>query len=59
MPVAAIAAIRRTEIMECGLTEPASLRLDVGPLDYSRPLLGVIGDEFPEIGGRAYKRCAS
>ena len=33
-----------------------SLRLDIGRPDYSRPLLGVIGDEFPEFGRRTCKR---
>src|SRR5262245_55216865 len=54
-PVAAIAAIRRT-----GVTEyRRSLRLDVGRPDHLAPLLGVVGDELTEIGGRADKRCAS
>src|SRR5262245_55332460 len=36
-----------------------SLRLYVCRPDHLAPLLGVIGDEFPEIGRRACKRCAS
>ena len=40
--------------MECG-----SLRLDVRGPDYLAPLIGFIGDELAEIGGRAGKRRAS
>src|SRR5262245_51643633 len=43
-----------------GVTEyRRSLRLDVGRPDHLAPLLGVVGDELAEIGGRADKRCAS
>src|SRR5215467_387080 len=36
-----------------------SLRLDVGRPDYLGPLLGLVGDEHSEIGGRAGKRRAA
>ena len=35
------------------------LRLDVGSADYLAPFLGVVGDKFSKVGGRAGKhRCA-
>jgi hypothetical protein len=42
--------------MEC---QPASLRLDVGRADHLAPLLGFLGNELPEVGGRARKRGAT
>ena len=39
---------------------PAGLvRLDVGPPDHLAPLLGFLGDQLAEVGGRARKRPAS
>src|SRR6516164_5637832 len=52
-PVAAIAAIRRTGFMEYWMGTAASVRLDAGKLHYLAPLLGFLGNEFPEIGRRA------
>ena len=43
-------AIRGTEFME---DLPGSLWLDVGSPDYLAPLLGFVGNEFPEVGRRA------
>ena len=37
----------------------ASIRLGPKELDHLAPLLGFLRNEFPEIGGRAYKRRAS
>src|SRR5262245_5054587 len=37
----------------------ASVRLDIGRPDHPRPLLGVIGDELGEVGGRARKHRAT
>ena len=35
------------------------LHFDVGSQDHLRPLLGLLGDELAEVGGRAWKhRCA-
>jgi hypothetical protein len=36
-----------------------SLGFDVGRPDHLAPLLGFVRDELAEVGGRAYKRCAS
>src|SRR5262245_54398196 len=40
----------------CGI---GSLRLDVGRPDHLGPLLGLVGDELAEVGGRARKRRAA
>src|SRR5262249_15471075 len=45
--------------MECGLTKPASLRLDVEGPDHLAPLVGLFGDELTEVGGRACKQYAA
>jgi hypothetical protein len=47
------------EVMECGLTEPTSLRLDVRRLDHLAPFLGLVGDELTEIGGREREHVAT
>src|SRR5262249_19320977 len=44
--------------MECGRSQLALLHLDVGRPDYLAPLLGIVGDEFAEVGGRARERLA-
>src|SRR5712692_1017788 len=36
-----------------------SLRFDVGRPDHLAPLLGFLGNELPEVGGRARKRGAT
>jgi len=36
-----------------------SVRLGPCELDHLAPLFGFVGNEFPEIGRRTYKRCAS
>src|SRR5262245_17139028 len=45
--------------MEYWIGTAASFRLDVSGPDHLGPLLGVVGDELPELGRRADKRCAS
>jgi hypothetical protein len=52
-------AIRRTGVTEYWIGTAASVRLDVGRSDHLRPLLGVVGDELGEVGGRARQRRAS
>src|SRR5262249_16921657 len=47
----------RTAVMECA--PRGSLRLDARGLDPLGPLLGFVGNELAEVGGRADKRCAS
>ena len=42
-----------------GMSRAGLLRLDVGGPDHLAPLLGLVGDELAEVGGRADKRCAS
>jgi|307.fasta_scaffold21668_2 hypothetical protein len=44
--------------MECGRSQLALLHLDVGRPDHLAPLLGIVGDEFAEVGGRARERLA-
>ena len=39
--------------MECGLTEPASLRLNIGCQDHLAPFHSLVGDKLGEIGWRA------
>jgi hypothetical protein len=51
--------IRVSDVTEYVAGIAASLRLDARELDHRGPFLGFVGNEFPEIGGRAYKRCAS
>src|SRR5262245_37826762 len=51
--------IRRTGRYGIWIGTAASVRLDVEGLDHLAPLLGVVGDELAEVGGRADKRCAS
>lgn len=41
------------EVMECWPKMPPSLRLDAREPDNLAPLLGLVSDEFPEVGGRA------
>src|SRR5262245_57822790 len=53
------AAIRRTKRLECGLTEPASLRLDVGRPDHLAPFLGFVGDQLAELDRRSRQRRAA
>jgi len=36
-----------------------SLRLDVGRPDHLAPLFGLVGDKLTEVGGRAWKHCAT
>src|SRR5262245_54391870 len=45
--------IRRTG--RYGIRPARSFRLDTRELDHLAPLLGVIGDELAEVGGRAWK----
>src|SRR4029077_4462888 len=52
-------AIRGTGDMECGLTKPASLRLDVEGPDHLAPLLGFVEDELTKIARRARKHRAA
>src|SRR5262245_2562500 len=52
-------AIRGTGLTESLDRTSASVRLDVGRPDHPRPLLGVIGDVFAEVGGRAWKHGAT
>ena len=40
----------------CG---PAKARLDPRELDYLAPLLGFVGHEFPEVGGRTQEHRAA
>src|SRR5215831_19038672 len=47
------------DVMECGLTKPASLRLDVEGPDHLAPLVGLFGEELTEVGGRACKQYAA
>src|SRR5262249_29723535 len=47
------------DVMECGLTKPASLRLDVEGPDHLAPLVGLFADELTEVGGRACKQYAA
>ena len=42
-----------TEAAHLLRSNPASLRLDVGRPDHLAPLLGFVGDELAEVGGRA------
>src|SRR5262245_10449865 len=54
----------RQRLSSTGVTEywigtAVSVRLDVGRPDHLAPLLGFVGDELAEIGGRADKRRAS
>src|SRR5262245_52615962 len=53
------AAIRGTGVTEYWIETAASFRLDVSGPDHLAPLLGFLGDELGEVGGRADKRCAS
>ena len=41
------------EVMECRPKLPPSLRLDAREPDNLAPLLGLVSDEFAEVGGRA------
>src|SRR5262245_13565528 len=50
-----MAVIRLTAVMECR----RSVWLDVCRSHHLAPLLGFVGDELTEIGGRAHKRRAS
>src|ERR1700730_7293705 len=59
VPVAAIAAIRRTGFTEYPASEAASLRLDVGRSDHFAPLLRIVADELSKVRGRTHKRCAT
>jgi hypothetical protein len=49
---------RGRDVME-RLWQPASFRLDVGGSDHLGPLLGFVGDELAEVGGRACERIAT
>src|SRR5215831_4411462 len=49
-PIAAIAAIRRTNVTE-HLPEDALLWLDVGGSDHLGQLFDLVGNEFSEFGG--------
>src|SRR5262245_23819286 len=50
MPIGPEAAIRRTRFME---RRGPLLRLCTRQLHHLAPFLGVVGDEFAEVGGRA------
>src|SRR4029453_6262014 len=52
-------AVRPTGVTEYWIGTAVSVRLDVGRPDHLGPLLGFVGDELAEIGGRADKRRAS
>src|SRR5262249_14928496 len=52
-------AIRKTDVTEYWAAVGGSLRLDVEGPDHLAPLLGVVGDELAEVGGRDDKRRAS
>src|SRR5262245_27381502 len=51
----AVSAVRREGFAERNVMEPsaASIRLRPRELDHLGPLLGFLGNEFPEIGRRA------
>src|SRR5438876_4975076 len=59
VPVAAIAAIRRTGLMEYFAGSRGSLGLDTRELDYLGPLLGFIGDQPAKIRRRSRQRRAA
>jgi hypothetical protein len=45
--------------MECRRDGDSLFRLDIGSSDHLAPLLGVVGDQSAEVGGRARKRRAA
>src|SRR5262249_22647567 len=59
----AVSAVRREGFAERDLWNmdwaAASVRLDVEGLDHLAPLLGLIGDELAEVGGRTRKHRAA
>ena len=59
VPLAVIAAIRRTGVTEYLAESRGSLRLDVGGPDHLAPLFGFVGDEFAEFARRARKHGAA
>src|ERR1700722_11762499 len=63
MPPAHFKTSRRGNFTSSLLQMPAanggSFGFDVGELVYFRPLLGFVGDEFAEVGGRAGKHAAA
>jgi hypothetical protein len=54
-----LAAIRETGVTEYFAESSRSLRLDVGGPDHLAPLLGFVGDELTEIGGREREHLAT
>jgi hypothetical protein len=52
-------AVRRTGVTEYWIGTAASVGLDVGRADHLAPLLGFLGDQLAEVGGRARKRRAA
>src|SRR5215813_5827671 len=46
-------------VMEYWTRAAASVRLDVGRPDHLAPLLGLLGNVFAEVGGRAWKHSAT
>src|SRR3984893_13960901 len=53
------AALAERELRNVSPDRSASVGLDAGRPDHLTPLLGFIGDEFPEVGGRTRKYRAS
>ena len=51
--------VRGTDTMEYQDGLPGLVRLGAGELDHLAPLLGLIGDELAEVGGRARKHRAA
>jgi hypothetical protein len=56
-PAACTVRPARVEVKGFGMAgaEASSVRLDAGELDHFGPLLGIVRDEPPEVGGRARK----
>ncbi len=54
-PIALAATTGVTELWNIWRADYRSLRLDMGRADHLGPLLGFIGDELAEVGGRARK----
>ena len=48
-----------TRVTEYRIGTAASFGLDVGRPDHLAPLFGLVGDKLTEVGGRAWKHCAT
>ena len=47
------------KLWNVGRVQVGLLRFDIGRLDHLGPLLGIVGDVFPEFGGRHRHRHAA